>query len=784
MSVLDKGFFQKAGRFLSPLLALGILTTPACLQLVGPTHPTGGPTDGPGDGDHGGRGGGGSDPVIPYENWVPQGGAVNAMVRSGDTLYLGGSFVQIGPLTGATTPIDLSTGYLSSSWKARSQLVSGTANAVISDNNGGWYVGIANGAGGGGIPLVSGSACPSSTVTTQKVLHFNADGSLDCSFAVNANVTNANKVNALALSGSTLFIGGNFNWTAGGGHVAVGTNLAALDATTGAQKFAMSNPGALGNAVNALLAQGTRLIVGGNFAARVVSRLVADGTSDPSWSAPDSPGQIVNAIVSDGTSVYYGINAAPGVFAANLADGTQVSGWPAASIGVIGAVKALAFNSDKTRLYAGGAFTAPKTRLMALNTSDGSVISGWDPGNGSSGTITSVNAMAMCGSDVCIGGAFWTISGQNRSGLAKIDSSGAVLSWNPGGGTMNALLTTGTSQIIVAGSPGSTGGTVARSGLAAVSLTTGRPTSWNPSPNGEVDVFTISGNRLFVAGGFSNIGGSARSNAAAFSLTSGTLDGTFAPTAAAADHPILAIAVSSTSVYVGGKFTQIAGVSRTTLAAFDLSGSLTAWDPGDTGAGNDPTEIDALAINGGALYVGGAFTQIGGFSQNYLTSFDAATGVTNTGWVPNYSGGPVSSLALQGSHLLVGGTFSLEILESDGTRIDLLQSDDAIRSLALSADGSLLYLGGSFTMLHGGADMRGEMASIPIAADGSLGAHQVTSFAPAFGTSGAVKAIVPHGSYVYAAGTFLTLNGNTDVQYFTPLDPTSSDPHPVPTFLY
>mgnify|MGYP003694775255 CR=1 FL=1 len=50
------------------------------------------------------------------------------------------------------------------------------------------------------------------------------------------------------------------------------------------------------------------------------------------------------------------------------------------------------------------------------------------------------------------------------------------------------------------------------------------------------------------------------------------------------------------------------GVSRSKLASFDLAtGLLTSWSPSLTG-----TEILAIAVDGSNVYVGGTFTQIGG----------------------------------------------------------------------------------------------------------------------------------------------------------------------------
>ena len=101
-----------------------------------------------------------------------------------------------------------------------------------------------------------------------------------------------------------------------------------------------------------------------------------------------------------------------------------------------------------------------------------------------------------------------------------------------------------------------------------------------------------------------------------------------------------ALAISGNTMYVGGSFTTVDGATtRNRLAAIDLtSGSLTSWDPGVNGA------IKALSLSpdGNTLYVGGSFTQIGGggegsTSRNYLAALSTATG-TVTSWNPDPNG--------------------------------------------------------------------------------------------------------------------------------------------------
>jgi len=76
-----------------------------------------------------------------------------------------------------------------------------------------------------------------------------------------------------------------------------------------------------------------------------------------------------------------------------------------------------------------------------------------------------------------------------------------------------------------------------------------------------------------------------------------------------------ATAVSGNTLYIGGNFTMVRGLPRNHLAAIDIpTGSVLAWDPNANGA------VHALAATGLTVFAGGAFTTVGGQPRNLLAA--------------------------------------------------------------------------------------------------------------------------------------------------------------------
>ncbi|MEZ5101639.1 MAG: hypothetical protein R3C15_17930 [Thermoleophilia bacterium] len=183
----------------------------------------------------------------------------------------------------------------------------------------------------------------------------------------------------------------------------------------------------------------------------------------------------------------------------------------------------------------------------------------------------SVTALALDGATLYVGGDFGTIGLEKRSGIAALDAaSGYVTEWDPGGdgGQGGAdrdvsALAAGAGVIYASGNFNRIGGG-RRRGLAALSTTTGRTTTWNPNPDGPVDALALNHHTLYVGGRFSQISDQSRSNIAALS----TANGTARPWNPAANGPINAILAEDHLLIVAGEFTSIGGVPQSGIAIF------------------------------------------------------------------------------------------------------------------------------------------------------------------------------------------------------------------------
>jgi hypothetical protein len=271
------------------------------------------------------------------------------------------------------------------------------------------------------------------------------------------------------------------------------------------------------------------------------------------------------------TTTTSSIPAGSGGFSSTPSSAARLTGGTAWALALSGGVA-----------YVGGEFTGidngvaplPRQHLAAVTEANGQPVAGFI-----ADTDGVVDALAVVGNQLYLGGSFTTVNGVARRNLARVDLASGVLD-----------------------------------------------TSFSVDANNVVYDLWLHGTRLYVSGDFTSLGGAARSRVAAIDTTTGALVGAFKPTV---DRRVSSVASSpdGATVYLGGRFSKVNQQTVLNLAAVQASdGSLLpqrfvdveAPDPATTSS--DILDLD-VSPDGATLFVG-----IGGKHFNVVGAWAAGTG--------------------------------------------------------------------------------------------------------------------------------------------------------------
>jgi beta-propeller uncharacterized protein DUF5122 len=678
-------------------------------------------------------------------------GTVRAVARGNGVTYIGGNFSALFRRTGGFAQFSPSSGRVG---LASPQVEGGSAIVLGSapDGAGGVFI-------GGDFTSVGG-------VARDNIAHVLADGSVDPSFNPDAN----QPVFALAVSGGAFFVGGDFS-----GANSIGGEdrdfIAKLSATSG--NATTWNPDSNGR-VQAIAVSGTDVYVGGGFFSNIggesrnnIAKLSATtGLADPTWD-PDAS-NAVKAIAVSGTQIFVGgsfngVDSIGGEDRNRIAKLSATSGNAFSTWNPNAKSDVFALALDGTNLYVGGAFSGANSiggqsrdRIAKLSTTSGNAFSTWNPSaNGS------VQSLAVSGSEVYAGGGFTNIGGLSRFTLAKLSatSGNAFSAFNPDPDS-DVLTISVSGSSVYAGGFFSVVNRTFRDNIAAVD-DNGVPTSFNPDANGLVRAIAVSGSDVYVGGDFlgaNSIGGQNRNRIAKLSAASGNAFSGF--NAGTVNDVVSAIAVSGSDVYVGGTFTSIGGQSRDQIAKLSATSgnAFSAWNPNVDGTG-----VNALAVSGSNVFVGGSFTAIGGESRDNIAKLSATSGNAFSGFDPG-ADNTVTALALDGSNLYAGGLFdniggqprkSIARLSATSGNVSawdpsaLPEPNQVVNAIAIS--GNEVYAGGNFTTIGGLARNR-------LAALSATSGNAFSTFNPNVGAT-SVSSLAASGSDLYVGGFFTTVGG-------------------------
>ncbi len=323
---------------------------------------------------------------------------------------------------------------------------------------------------------------------------------------------------------------------------------------------------------------------------------------------------------------------------------------------------------------------------------------------GTNGRVTEI--LPVPGGQVVIAGSFTALTdpagGSHPAGhIALLNASGAqVTSWTAStDGEVDALAVRG-NTLYIGGTFGTVNGQAHRR-LAAVNLTTGAllPAFTATTTNGQVSSLAVTTTAVFVAGTFTSLktgrGTVARSYVAKLDPTSGAVDAGWAVSPNARVRSVLASPDSST-VYLGGDFVTVSGTdvrydaavttaAPATVLPFRLSwgqpvikqtisggvlylaiggngGACGSYDA-ITGAANwiagADGNVQAVTVSDGIAYCGGHFAHFGGAARQHIAAVTITSPAALSSWAPGINSAlGVWALANDGANLFAGGDFT------------------------------------------------------------------------------------------------------------------------------
>jgi hypothetical protein len=337
-------------------------------------------------------------------------GRVNAVAYLGGTLYLGGSFTSVdGSTRNHLAACDAADGHLLS-WNPNAN---GVVRALkVSPAGTRVYV-------GGDFSAVGGAA-------RSRVAALSPSSS-GAAFGWSPYVNDSVKAVTTSTTGSTVYVGGDFDSAEGAGR----SRLAAFNATSGnlSSTFKPTVSNGAGHFATVLTMavspNNETLYFGGDFAlvnghSRRNAGAVSTGIASlRAWSPASTADAVGELIVSaSGNTVFAGGRSTGGYVQAY---GPNTGGTPVWDVQTNGDVEALAVSSSI--LYVGGHFTtvgaSTRHHLAALRASGGTLQS-WAPvADGVFGAF----AAAITSSRVAFGGEFTTVASENHAGVVQFSGT-------------------------------------------------------------------------------------------------------------------------------------------------------------------------------------------------------------------------------------------------------------------------------------------------------------------------------------------------------------------------
>jgi hypothetical protein len=163
--------------------------------------------------------------------------------------------------------------------------------------------------------------------------------------------------------------------------------------------------------------------------------------------------------------------------------------------------------------------------------------------------------------------------------------------------------------------------------------------------NGQINKLIIDGSNLVFSGDFTSVNSQTRLGMAAYNLATNSIY-SFSPNS---DGPIYDFTVVGSNIYMGGAFSYIGGGLRSSFASMSLNNNLNNINLPVVGRVNSIEVIDSL------LFLGGEFDSISGLERKNLASINLTTQQIRTWNV--YTDAPINSMKIVYPNLHLGGSF-------------------------------------------------------------------------------------------------------------------------------
>jgi hypothetical protein len=303
--------------------------------------------------------------------------------------------------------------------------------------------------------------------------------------------------------------------------------------------------------------------------------------------------------------------------------------------------------------------------------------------------------------------------------------------------------------------------------IAVFNPTTGTfNTAWTGTANGSVNAIAASGNTLYLGGDFSQVDGVSHRKLAAVNLTTGAISSTWKPSADGLVETVIAL---GGKVYAGGYFFNITDASGIHARPFiaRLDAITGAFDPTWHPAPDARVRKMMPSADGTRLFVGGDFTTVSGAPGSVaLVSIVTATGAVDPLFREGTNNGnaraPVFDLATDGTHLLVaaaggGGGCTMQ----DPTRGTTIWSHKSNGDMqAIEVIGSTVYCGGHFngSSSFDGVD-RTKLASV------DLTTGTILAYAPVVNSALGIWSMGSDATHLYIGGDFTKVNGISQAHF-------------------